>query len=193
MVDRKAAARAIEDFLRALGHEPTGMLEGTGERVADAWADDLLDGESIDAGALLREGAFEVGEGTNGLVAVRDVSVTTMCPHHLLPAYGTALIAYIPGAYLVGIGTIARVVDVCSRRLSLQEQIGTEVANLLVRELGARGALCQLSLTHFCMIARGERKTGARVETVALSGSFAEASADRDLALSLLSSSGGGR
>jgi GTP cyclohydrolase IA len=53
MVDREAAARAIEDFLRALGHEPVGELEGTGERVADAWADDLLEGESIDAAARL--------------------------------------------------------------------------------------------------------------------------------------------
>src|SRR3954468_24759782 len=115
MVDRKAAARAIEDFLRALGHEPEGELEGTGQRVADAWADDLLEGESIDAAAVLRDGAMEwgaesgsshsarrggeehaVGAASPGLVLIRDLSVTTMCPHHLLPAYGTALVAYLP-------------------------------------------------------------------------------------------------
>src|SRR5262245_50022286 len=123
MVDRRAAARAIEDFLRALGHVPEGDLEGTGERVADAWADDLLEGESIDAGAVLREGSIAAA-GDAGLVVVRDLAVTTMCPHHLLPAYGTGVVAYLPGARLAGIGTLAHVLDVLSRRLTLQERIG---------------------------------------------------------------------
>src|SRR5882672_3036698 len=107
MIDRKAAARAIEDFLRALGHEPTGDLAGTGERVADAWADDLLEGDAIDAGALLREGAMDAEDGEAGLVVVRDIAVATMCPHHLLPALGSALVAYLPGPRIAGIGTIA--------------------------------------------------------------------------------------
>jgi GTP cyclohydrolase IA len=191
MVDRKAAARAIEDFLRALGHEPTGELEGTGERVADAWADDLLEGEAIDAPALLREGALEL-DADVGLVVLRDLAVTTMCPHHLLPAHGTALVAYLPGRRIAGIGTIAHVVDVLSRRLALQEQIGADVAALLVHELGARGALCRLALTHSCLIARGERKNGAVVETVAVAGSFAGSSMDRDLAFAALGGRPGG-
>jgi len=192
MVDRKAAARAIEDFVRALGHELAGELAGTGERVADAWADDLLEGEAIDAAAVLREGAIEAGEGANGLVVVRDIAVTTMCPHHLLPAYGAALVAYLPGARVAGVGTIARVVDALSRRLALQEHVGAEVAQILVRELGARGALCRLELTHFCMIARGERKTGAVVETLSVAGSFAEPSAERDLVFASIAARRGG-
>src|SRR5690242_9889808 len=107
MVNREAAARAIEDFLRALGHEPEGELAATGERVADAWADDLLEGEAIDAAAVLREGALEVDAGDAGLVVVRDLAVTTMCPHHLLPAQGVGLVAYLPGERVAGIGTIA--------------------------------------------------------------------------------------
>src|SRR5580692_5333066 len=136
MVDRRAAARAIEDFLRALGHEPEGDLEGTGERVADAWADDLLEGESIDAAAVLREGSIE-GYAGGGLVVVRDLAVTTMCPHHLLPAHGTGLVAYLPGERIAGIGTLAHVVDALSRRLTLQERIGARVVSLLEDELGA--------------------------------------------------------
>src|SRR5258706_14365385 len=112
MVDRRAAARAIEDFLRALGHAPEGDLEGTGERVADAWADDLLEGEAVDAATVLREGALDLGAEGSGLVVVRDLTVTTICPHHLLPAQGTAMVAYLPSARVAGIGTIARVVDV---------------------------------------------------------------------------------
>lgn len=190
MVDRRAAARAIEDFLRALGHAPEGDLEGTGERVADAWADDLLEGESIDAGAVLREGSMDAGPGSAGLVVIRDLAVTTMCPHHLLPAHGTALVAYLPGERLAGIGTIAHVVDALSRRLTLQERIGADVVALLERELGARGALCKLALTHSCLVARGERKAGAVVETLAVSGSFAHPSSERDLAFAALARGG---
>lgn len=186
MIDREAAARAIEDFLRALGKEPIGDLEGTGERVADAWADDLLEGDAIDAAAVLREGSMFVGEAPTGLVIVRDLSVTTMCPHHLLPAFGAATVAYLPGGRIAGIGTIAHVVDALSRRLTLQERIGDGVVDLLVRELGAKGAVCKLTLTHTCLVARGERKAGALVETIAVAGSFATDSHDRTLALSAL-------
>jgi len=197
MVDRVAAARAIEDFLRALGHTVEGELEGTGERVADAWADDLLEGESIDPRALLREGAVTLGETpkppravtlgeTSGLVVVRDLAVTTVCPHHLLPAFGTGAIAYLPGQRLAGIGCLAHVLDALSRRLTLQERIGTEVADLLVDELGAIGALCQLTLTHTCLVSRGSRKAGALVETLAVAGAFARATPERDLAFAAL-------
>jgi len=190
MIDREAAARAIEDFLRALGHEPTGELAGTGKRVADAWANDLLEGESIDAAALLREGALDLDAAGSGLVLVRDLAVTTMCPHHLLPAHGTATVAYLPGARVAGFGKIAHVVDILAHRLTLQERIGDNVVALLVHELGARGALCRLALSHSCLIARGRRKTTAIVETIAVAGSFAFASPDRDLAFLALSSHG---
>lgn len=191
-MDRQAAARAIEDFLRALGHEPVGDLEGTGERVADAWADDLLEGEAIDAAAVLREGSIEIDASDAGLVIVRDLAVTTMCPHHLLPAQGTGLVAYIPGERVAGIGTLAHIVDALSRRLTLQERIGADVVALLVRELGARGALCRLTLTHSCLTARGERKTSAIVETLAVAGSFAHASHDRDLVFAAIGGRHGG-
>jgi GTP cyclohydrolase I len=174
MIDRAAAAQAIEAFLRALGHDPAGELAGTGERVADAWADDLIEGESIDAAAVLREGMLESVEAASaGLVVVRDLAVSTMCPHHLLPAHGTATVAYRATTRLVGIGTIARVVDALAHRLTLQETIGAEVARLLVDELGASGALCRIALTHTCLVSRGERKNGAIVETLATSGDFA--------------------
>jgi GTP cyclohydrolase I len=186
MVDRRRAAEAIEEFLRALGREIEGDLKGTGERVADAWADDLLEGESIDAAAVLREGSMEAGQHERGLVVVRDLSVTTMCPHHLLPGHGTGTVLYLPGAKVAGIGTIAHVLNALSRRLTLQERIGGELVELLVSELGARGALCKLALTHTCLIARGERKAGAVVETLAVAGVFRDASPERDLALAAL-------
>lgn len=186
MVDKKAAADAIEAFLRALGHEPTGDLAETGARVADAWADDLLAGEAVDAAAVLRAGSIPLRQPSQGLVVVRDISVVTMCPHHLLPAQGTALVAYMPTTTIAGVGTIAQLVSALARRLTLQEQLGDAIADVLMTELGARAALCKLSLSHACLSARGERETAARVETLALVGSFAHESTDRALALATL-------
>ncbi|WP_437601641.1 GTP cyclohydrolase I [Sorangium sp. So ce590] len=190
MVDRRRAARAIEEFLRALGRDIEGELAGTGARVADAWADDLIEGEAIDAAAMLRKGAMEAGPFDRGLVVARDLAVTTMCPHHLLPAHGAGIVAYLPGAQVAGIGTLAHVLDALSRRLTLQERIGGQLVELLVRELGARGALCKLSLTHTCLVSRGERKSGALIETIAVAGAFAESCPARDLALAATLSGG---
>lgn len=202
MIDKEAAARAIDDFLRALGREPVDELAQTGARVAAAWAEDLLQGYEVDPAAILAAsvcGAEEVSAGARSsgpsapmpLVLVRDLAVTTMCPHHLLPAYGTGLVAYLPGERVVGIGAVAQVLDAFARRLTLQERIGIEVAEILVRELGARGALCKLSLTHMCLVARGERKTGAVVETLSVAGSFGAPGPDRDLAFAALGASPG--
>jgi GTP cyclohydrolase I len=103
-----------------------------------------------------------------------------------LPGHGKGLVAYLPGDRVAGIGTIARVLDALSRRLTLQERIGGQMVELLVNELGARGALCKLALTHTCLIARGGRKEGAVVETIALAGLFADPTPERDLALAAI-------
>ncbi len=172
MVDKGAAAEAIVAFLRALGHEPTGELAGTGERVAQAWADELLDGYGVDPSEILRDGSGDAGRGDHGPVILRDLAVTTMCPHHLLPAHGTATVAYIPHRRLAGLGTIAKVVDAYAHRLALQEQVGESIVRVLRHELEPHAALCILSMTHGCLVGRGERKTSAIVETMAIEGEY---------------------
>jgi GTP cyclohydrolase IA len=168
-MDRDAAAHAIEAFLRALGRDPDHEpeLAGTGARVAAAYADDLLTGYHVDVDAVLSQ---TVMAGRADLVVVRDLPVTTTCPHHLLPSTGLATVAFLPDEYLVGVGAVARVVDAFARRLTLQEQIGERVVAALQKHLAPRWAGCRLVLTHACMTARGERAHGSRVETVALSG-----------------------
>jgi GTP cyclohydrolase I len=183
--DHARAARAIEEFLRALGHVPVGELEGTGDRVASAWIDELLAGESVDPIALLRNGSLDLGDGPRGVVILRDLAVATMCPHHLLPAHGKATIAVLPRRRAAGLGVLAQVVDALARRLTLQEQLGERIAAALFEGLEAEGALCKLALAHTCFVARGERQTGAVVETIAFAGSFG--ARDRDLALSIAS------
>ena len=171
--DRQAAARAIEEFLRAIGRDQTDPnLASTGLRVADAYIDELCEGYGVDVGALL---AANLVEGTTELVVLRDIAVSTMCPHHLLPATGHATVAFAPRGKLVGIGTLARLVDAFARRLTLQETIGEEVARALMAHVKPSWAGCRLSMEHACMVARGERRHGARVESVALQGSLDDA------------------
>jgi GTP cyclohydrolase I len=168
-MDLDAAAQALEAFLRALGRDPQREpeLAGTPERVARAYAEDLLEGYGVDVDALLAANVFA---GATELVVVRDVPMVTTCPHHLMPSIGTATVAFAPEEHLVGIGTVGRVVDAFSRRLALQEQIGERVVAALQKHLAPRWAACRIVLSHSCMVARGERMHGARVETIALAG-----------------------
>jgi GTP cyclohydrolase I len=168
-MDREAAARAIDAFLRALGRDPERdpELAGTADRVASAWLDELLQGYAVDVDALLSQNVFA---GTSEVVVVRDVPVATMCPHHLMPSSGSATVAFAPEEHLVGIGTVARVIDAFARRLAMQEQIGERVVAALQKHLAPRWTACRVVLSHACMIARGERSHGARVETLALAG-----------------------
>jgi GTP cyclohydrolase I len=168
-MDLDAAAEAIEAFLRALGQDPTHTpdLVGTGARVARTYAEDLLEGYGVDVDAVLSSNVFA---GRTELVVVREVPVVTTCPHHLMPSTGTATVAFAPEEHLVGIGTISRIVDAFARRLALQEQIGERVVAALQKHLAPRWAGCRIVLSHSCMVARGERTHGVRVETVSLAG-----------------------
>ncbi len=187
--DRAAAARAIDDFLRALGHEPAGELAETGRMVADAWCDDLLTGYAEDPLAALADGALATA--SKELVLVRNIDTAMMCPHHLLPSHGYADVLYLPGGKVVGFGALARVVAAHTRRLILQEEAGRAIADSIVLGLGARGALVRLRLVHTCFAIRGDSQPSARVETIAFSGSCADEGPDRFLALTGLQSGEG--
>jgi GTP cyclohydrolase I len=168
-MDREAAARAIDAFLRALGRDPDSEpeLHGTGARVTAAYADDLIVGYAVDVDALLAHNVFA---GRTEIVIVRDIPLTTTCPHHLMPATGVATVAFAPEEHLVGVGTVARLVDAFARRFALQEQIGERVVAALQKHLSPRWAGCRITLSHACMTTRGVRPHGARVETLAVAG-----------------------
>ncbi len=180
-VDRTAAANAIDSFLRALGRNPDTEpdLIGTAARVADAYADELCAGYAVDTRALLTANAIASAPGSSNLVVVRDIAVTTMCPHHLLPARGTATVAMLTRSHLIGLGTIASLVAAHARRLTLQEHLGEAVVSDLEHVLQPAWVGCRLILSHDCMVARGERAIGTRVETVALRGASTDANLAR--------------
>lgn len=168
-MDQKAAAAAIDAFLRALGLESSDTA-GTGERVAQMFAEDLCSGQGVDTRALLE--ASTIACAKPSVVAVRDIPVTTTCPHHLLPAIGRATVAFHARAKVIGLGTVAAVVDAHARRLALQENIGEAIVEDLARALAPEWIACRIVLTHGCMIARGERAHGTSVETIAWRGSY---------------------
>ncbi|MEI9953787.1 MAG: GTP cyclohydrolase I [Pseudomonadota bacterium] len=187
-VDRAAAARAIGDFLKALGFDPAlhADLADTPERVTEAFADDLLRGHGVDVRELIRKGSCEAPSAAkSGPVAVTGIAIATTCPHHLMPALGLANIVYLPGAMLLGIGTLTALVDAFARRLTLQESIAQNVVSALIEYAGARGAYCELALEHGCLRARGERQVSAVVRSSARAGEFSGTAAVTEIALAL--------
>lgn len=172
-VDLHAAARAVEAFLTALGHPPDSdpQLRNTGRLVARVFHEELLSGYAADPAAILRDGiAAKAGD----LIVVKDLSITCMCPHHLLPATGVLHLGYLPSDRIVGFGALERLAHAMSRRLVLQEALCEEVAQALVDHLGARGAGCIAELQPACLTARGKRPTHAKVITAATSGVLRE-------------------
>ena len=167
-MDRAAAANAIDAFLRAIGRDASKEpdLAGTGARVADAFMDELCAGYAVDSRALVEKHAMDASE--TPLVVVRDIPVVTTCPHHLLPAVGTADVALVAKKRIVGIGAITELVDAHARRLTLQEHIGERVVDDLDAVLAPEWVAVRILLSHGCMIARGSRPIGTKVETMAL-------------------------
>jgi GTP cyclohydrolase IA len=172
-VDREAATRAIEAFLIALGRDPAREPElmGTARRVTDTYVDDLCAGYGVDPALALRP---HVVKGATSVVALSGIHVTTMCPHHLMPATGLASVAFAPRDRLLGLGAIVKLVDIYALRLTLQEEIGEGVVTTLFAELEPRWAICRLNLDHACVIARGERRHGTKALTVAFRGDEAD-------------------
>ncbi len=182
---RPDAERAIRAFLSALGQDPESPeLEETPSRVAEAFLGELLSGYEIDIPTLLEHGSEPLKKQHNGVVVVHDIAVATVCPHHLMPAIGRASVAYLPGNRILGLGTIAKLVEAYARRLSLQEQIGANVVTTLM-EYGARAAFCRLALSHTCLSARGAGQPHATVVTMASEGEFAAGPGQAALALAL--------
>ena len=192
-MNRDAARAAIRDFLIALDHDPqkNPELAETPARVVEAFADELLAGYGRDLAGLVTKDSSPA-PAQAGLIAVRDIAVATVCPHHLMPAIGRASVIYRPGERILGIGVIARLVDACARRLVLQETIGQDVVSALMTHAGARGALCEITLRHGCLSARGAHEVDARVTTVARAGELSEAEALLALGRVGTAPSGGG-
>jgi GTP cyclohydrolase I len=172
--DRPRAERAVRELLLALGFDPDTEpeLADTPARVATAYGEELLRGYRSDLPELIARGSERVEGPLPDAVVVEGIRVVTVCPHHLMTGEGQATVAYLPGERLLGLGTVARVVDVVSRRLVLQEKIAGEVVDALMQHAGARGAFCRIQLRHACLRARGPEQHTAEAISFAGRGEF---------------------
>jgi GTP cyclohydrolase I len=184
-VDLDRIERAVREILIALGEDPDREgLQRTPARVARAYAE-LFAGLRVDPAEVLTT-TFESCH--EELVLVRDIEVFSLCEHHLLPFHGVAHIGYIPGTNgrITGLSKLARLVEVYSRRPQVQERLTSQVADLLLKSLDARGVIVVLDCEHLCIAMRGIQKTGARTVTSAVRGLLQVDPKSRSEAMSLI-------
>lgn len=186
-VDTERVAALTRELLQAIGEDPDrpGLRE-TPARVAQA-ASELYGGVGADPATPLAH-TIDVSRGPapetvpTGAVLVRDIGFRSMCEHHLLPFEGRAHIAYLPGERVVGLGSLAKVLDIASSRPQVQERLGEQVADAIASGLDARGVFVMLDAEHECMRARGERRPDSSTVTVAARGELATEAARAEMA-----------
>jgi GTP cyclohydrolase I len=171
-------------FLEGIGRRRLGaQFDLTVERVSEAWSEELLRGYAEEPGEILEP--MPAGR-RRGWVVARDLPFTSLCVHHLLPFFGRAHIAFLPGRRLVGLSKLARLVHCFARRLQIQEDMTRQILAALERHLEPRGAAVVVVAHHLCMSARGARSHGSRVLTAEFSGLLRRDAAERRSALALL-------
>ena len=171
--DENTTSGLIENYkstLQLLGEDPNREgLEKTPERVAKAMQF-LTQGYNIDANAILNSAKFH--EDVSEMIIVKDIELYSMCEHHMLPFYGKAHVAYIPNGYITGLSKIARVVDIFSRRLQVQERLTHQILNAIKETLNPMGVAVVIEASHLCMMMRGVAKQNSVTTTSAFWGEF---------------------
>ena len=169
----KITSGLIENYketLELLGENPEreGLLK-TPERMAKAMQY-LTQGYQVDAKAILNSAKFH--EEVSEMIIVKDIELYSMCEHHMLPFFGKAHVAYIPNGWITGLSKIARVVDVFSRRLQVQERLTTQILDAIRDTLNPLGVAVVIEAQHLCMIMRGVQKQNSVTTTSAFYGEF---------------------
>ena len=163
-IDLAKVEAAASDMLRALGYDLTDeSLQDTPRRVSRMY-EELLTVKPFESTTFPNDGEYDE------LVVVRDIPFHALCEHHLLPFTGVAHVGYIPGPRIVGLSKLARVVDMYSRDLQVQERMTAQVANWLEQHLEPRGVGVVLEAEHLCMTVRGVRAPGSRTTTSSVRG-----------------------
>ena len=159
--------------LRLIGEDPTreGLLK-TPERVAKS-LQVLTRGYHEDPAEVLRSAMFR--EDYSQMVIVRDIDFYSLCEHHLLPFFGKAHVAYIPDGYITGLSKIARVVDIFSHRLQVQERMTLQIKECIQETLHPLGVMVVVEAQHMCMQMRGVEKPHAITTTSDFTGAFRQA------------------
>ena len=183
-VDLDLIAQGVRMILKGLGEDPDRAgLQETPRRVAEMFAE-------LTAGMREDPHAHVVplpGDKHDEMVIVKDISIASLCEHHLAPFVGKCHIAYIPkDGRILGISKLARLAETFSRRLQLQERLTTDIANTLYQGLKPVGVMVVIEAEHTCMTLRGVRKSGATTVTSAVLGGFRNDPRTRAEAMALI-------
>ncbi|MFI1753659.1 GTP cyclohydrolase I FolE [Streptomyces sp. NPDC020571] len=177
--DLEAAERAAREFLRALGVVVDGDgVRDTPGRMARGYAE-LLSPRPF------RMTTFPNDEGYDELVLARDIPVRSVCRHHMLPFVGVAHVGYLPGARILGLSKLARVVEHFACRPQVQERLTKQTADWLAEQLRPRGVGVVVEAEHTCMTLRGVQATGSRTVTSTMLGTLRDDAASRQEFLAL--------
>ncbi|NOT47749.1 MAG: GTP cyclohydrolase I FolE [Acidobacteria bacterium] len=183
-IDRSKIAAGVRLMLEGMGEDPDrdGLLK-TPERVADFYAE-LTEGMWQDP----REHIVPLpGDSHDEMVLVKDITIASVCEHHLAPFVGKCHIAYIPkGGRIVGLSKLARIAEIFARRLQVQERLTQQIAQTLFDELKPLGVMVVIEAEHTCMTLRGVKKPGAITITSAVMGGFRRDPRTRAEAMSLI-------
>ncbi|WP_298453696.1 GTP cyclohydrolase I FolE [uncultured Prevotella sp.] len=180
-------ASHYKSIIELLGEDPSREgLEKTPMRVAKAMQI-LTRGYTQDAHKVLLDALFE--EKYNQMVIVKDIDFFSLCEHHMIPFYGKVHVAYIPNGYITGLSKIARVVDIYSHRLQVQERMTLQIKDCIQETLKPLGVMVVVEAKHMCMQMRGVEKQNAITTTSDFSGAFKQAKT-REEFMNLLHSEG---
>lgn len=172
--NRNKIQHAVKEILDALGVDPANKdLQDTPSRVAQMY-DEVFEGMrySNQEIADLFSKCFEIPSGAD-MVCLTDINTFSYCEHHLALMYNMKVsVAYIPKKKIIGLSKIPRIVDMVSKRLQLQERIGTDIADILERILGTKDIMVVIKGEHACVTARGIRKPGTVTTTMCTRGAF---------------------
>lgn len=183
-VDLKKIAEGVRLMLEGMGEDPDrDGLKRTPERVAEFYAE-LTEGMWQDAKSHI---VPLPGDTHDEMVIVKDISIASVCEHHLAPFTGKCHIAYIPkGGRIVGLSKLARIAEIFARRLQVQERLTSEIANTLYDNLKPLGVMVVIEAEHTCMTLRGVKKAGSKTVTSAVLGGFRRDPRTRAEAMSLM-------
>jgi GTP cyclohydrolase I len=168
MIDKIRIEKAVKEILYAIGEDPQreGLLE-TPKRVANMY-EEIFSGLNCDIEQYVR---YFHNDNYDEMIVVRDIPLYSVCEHHLLPFFGVAHVAYIPkNGRILGLSKIARIVDAVSKKPQLQERLTSEIADIILNTVDARGVAVVVRAEHLCMTMRGIRKPGSQTVTSALRG-----------------------